>query len=200
MWLVLAHIGGAIAARVVLAQASPFIPQAWEAAFSHLPEIGERDLVVVNDPAPFSAMAPFECAYRGRPLPRSVRNLTPGFTGLVVSRPDADTLTLKAKEGDLFECPALGPLHFCYACKAANDFLFQGRTFKAGDRVIRRGFTVQIQEVSARGAPRSVAIRFGRALESDGTVWLFFDWRRMAHLPFVLPQIGETVEIAGAGR
>jgi hypothetical protein len=62
-----------------------------------------------------------------------------------------------------------------------------------------KGFAVEILEVSPRGAPRSVAFHFAKPLESNAIVWLFFDWHSLAHLPFVLPQVGETIEVAGAG-
>jgi hypothetical protein len=45
-----------------------------------------------------------------------------------------------------------------------------------------------------------VAFHFDKPLESAEMVWLFFDWRRLTHSPFVLPHVGETVEIAGPGR
>jgi hypothetical protein len=65
--------------------------------------------------------------------------------------------------------------------------------------VTAKGFVAEILEVSPRGAPRSVAFHFDRPLESDSMVWLSFDWGRWAHMPFVLPRIGETTEVAGAG-
>jgi hypothetical protein len=42
-----------------------------------------------------------------------------------------------------------------------------------------------------------VAFHFAKPLEADGTVWLFFDWRRGAHRPFALPRSGETIAVAG---
>jgi hypothetical protein len=99
----------------------------------------------------------------------------------------------------LFDCPDLGPAHACYACKAFNELFFGGRVWKTGECVTTKGFVAEVLETSPRGAPRSVAFHFGQPLESDGTVWLFFDWRSLAHLPFVPPRIGETIEIAGPG-
>lgn len=200
-WLVATHVPGALAARAGLALASLSIPKvaAHACAFDHSPELGERDLVVVNDPTILAAMVPFDRAYRGRPVPRTIRILVPGSTRFRAARPDAFTLVLTAMESDLFDCPGTRPIHLGYACKAANDLLFGGKTWKAGDRVARKGFVAEILEVSPRGAPRSVAFHFERTLESEGMVWLFFDWRRLAHWPFVLPSIGHTTEISGLG-
>ena len=199
VWLVLAHIPGALAARAALAWASPFIPKMAElaCAFEGAPEIGERDVVVVNDPTLIPAYVAFDRAYRGQPLPRTIRTLVPGWTGVEVKRADASTLILKAKSADLFDCPALGPIHICYVCKACNDLGFGLRTWKTGDRVACKGFVAEVLELSLRGAPRSVAFHFDRPLETEGIVWLFFDWRRLVHSPFVLPRVGDTIEIAG---
>jgi branched-subunit amino acid transport protein len=199
--LVVAHIPGALAGRMALALASPSIPKmaALASDYEHSLEIGERDIVVINDPTGLCAIVPFYRAYRHEPLPRTTRILAPGSTPIEVTRRDAATLILKANDSDLFDCPALGPVHACYACKAVNDFLYGQRVWEPGDRVTAKGFVAEILEVSPRGAPRSVAFHFDKPLESGGMVWLFFDWRRWAHLPFVPPRIGETVEIAGAG-
>ena len=197
VWLVLAHIPGALAARAALGLASPFIPKLAEiaCAFEGSQEIGDRDIVALNDPS--IIMVPFLRAYHGQPLPRTIRILVPGSTGFEVNRADVSTLILTAKGADLFDCPALGPIHVCYALKAANDFLFGVRICKTGDRVTRKGFVAEVREVSPRGAPRSVAFHFARTLESEDMVWLFFDWRRHTSSPFVLPQVGDTIEIAG---
>jgi hypothetical protein len=200
VWLIVAHVPGALAARAGMALASPSIPQAMATCCSldGLGEIGERDVVVINDPPAIAVMAPFDRAYRGRPLPRTINALAPGGAALAVTRPDASTLILTAHGDDLFGCPALGPIHACYVCAWINDFLFGAAIPTRGERVIRKSFVVEVLEVSARGVPRSVAFRFARPLEDENTVWAFFDWRRRAHARFALPAVGDTVEIAGA--
>jgi hypothetical protein len=197
VWLVLAHIPGALGGRAALALASPSIPAAWEywCDLEGPPEIGGRDVVALNDPT--LIMVPFDRLYRGKPLPKTVKILVPVTTGFEVNRPDASTLILTTKVVDLFDCPDLGPIHAAYALKAYNDFLFGWRTWKTGDRVTRKGFVAEVLELSPRGAPRAVAFHFDRPLESEEMVWLFFDWHRQTTAPFVLPQIGDTIEIAG---
>jgi hypothetical protein len=197
-WLVLAHVFGAVAARVGLAAISPYIPEGWErlCAFDGI-EIGDRDVIIVNDPAETPVVVPFDRAYRGQPLPKTMRTLAPGLSGLVVSRPDASTIVLTSKGPDLFDCPSLGPFHVAYALKAGNDFLFGGRVWGVGERVVSKGFVAEVLELSDDGAPRSVAFHLEQSLDSKNMVWLYFDWRRHAHLPFSLPKPGETTEIAG---
>jgi hypothetical protein len=108
--LVLAHIPGALAGRVFLAQASLNLPQAWAywCGLGDSKDIGDRDVVALNDPA--LILIPFDRAYRGLPLPRTVRLLVPGLESFEVKRADAFTLILTAKEADLFDCPNLGPI------------------------------------------------------------------------------------------
>jgi hypothetical protein len=199
VWLLVAHVPVTLAARAGLAMASPSIPQiaARACAFEHSPDLGDRHVVVVNDPTMTALMVPFARAYSGQPLPRSIRTLIPGSVRFQVSRADASTLIFTAMEGDLFDCPALPPVHLCYALKAANTLLFGAENWKAGDQVARKGFVAEILEMSPRGAPRSIAFHFDTPLESERVVWIFFDWRRFAHRPFVPPQLGETIMIQG---
>ncbi|HWQ92618.1 MAG TPA: hypothetical protein VN673_13170 [Clostridia bacterium] len=199
VWLVVAHVPGALAGRAGLAWVSPLLPQVTASAceFERSPEIGERDVVIVNDPTMASMLVPFERAYRGRPVPRSVRTLVPGTVRLQVSRRDASTLLVSARQADLFDTPVQRPLHVGHVCKAANDLLLGGRTWKVGERVACKGFVAEVLELSPRGLPRSMAFHFDRALESEKFVWLFFDWRHLTHSPFVPPQPGQTVEIGG---
>ena len=194
-WLVLAHIPGALGGRLVLALASPFIPEMMAGASDGLPEIGGREVVALNDPSP--AFATLDRMNHGQPLPKSVRVLVPGITPFAVKRADASTLILKAKGTDLFDCPALGPIHVGYVVVTCYDLFCGGRAWKTGDRVTRKGFVAEVLEMSPRGAPRSVAFHFDKPLESEEMVWLFLDWRRPATSRFVLPQIGDTIDIAG---
>jgi branched-subunit amino acid transport protein len=199
--LLAAHIVGAAAGRVVFARLAPLIPASStrHCSISRSQDIGDRDVVVINDPILVTLIVPFYRAYCGQTLPRTVRVLAPGSAPFEVSRPDASTLILKANGSDLFECPAVGPFHLGYACKSYNNLLFGGRLWKAGDRVMNKQFVAEILEVSPRGAPRSVAFHFDKPLESAGRVWLFFDWSRQEHAPFALPRPGETIKVAGAG-
>jgi hypothetical protein len=198
--LIVMHVFAPVAGRIVMAWISPMIPEvsARVCSFDGVPEIGGREVVTINDPIGITIIVPFYRAYSGQPLPKTVRVLIPGSVPFAVSRPDASTLLLKAKGSDLFDCPDLGPAHIAYALKAANYQLFGDGNLKAGDRVTNKEFVAEILEVSPRGAARSVAFHFDKPLESVGRVWLFFDWSRRAHAPFVLPRLGETIQIAGA--
>lgn len=197
--LIVMHVFAPVPGRILMGWISPSIPErsAHRCSFDGVPEIGGREVVTINDPIGITIIVPFYRAYSGQPLPKTVRVLIPGSAPFEVSRPDASTLILKAKESDLFDCPDVGPLHLAYALKAANYQLMGDGNLKAGNRVTNKEFVAEILEVSPRGAASSVAFHFDKPLESAGRVWLFFDWSRWAHAPFVLPKPGETIQVAG---
>jgi len=199
LWLVVAHIPAALAARAGLALISPYIPAAMAqaCAFPNSPEIGDRDVIVLNDPTIASAFVAFDRAYRHLALPRTMRILVPGSVPIVVTRPDAFTLVLAAKKADLLDTEATKPIGLSRALKSANDLLFGQRTWRTGDQIMGNGFVVQVLKLSLRGSPRVLAFRFEKPLGSSERVWLYFDWRQLRHAPFVLPGIGGSTEIAG---
>jgi hypothetical protein len=199
LWLVVAHIPAALAAKAGLALISPYLPVATAeaCAFPNSPEIGDRDVVVLNDPTVASAFVAFDRAYRHLPLPRTIRILVPGSVPIVVTRPDAFSLVLTARKADLFDTATTRPIGLSRALKSANDLLFGQRTWRTGDQIMGHGFVVEVFELSRRGSPRSLAFRFEKPLDSSERVWLFFDWHHLRHAPFVLPEIGGSTEIAG---
>lgn len=199
LWLVVAHIPAALAARAGLACISPYIPvaTAQACAFPNSPEIGDRDVIVLNDPTIAAAFAVFDRAYRHLPLPRTMRILVPGSVPIVVTRPDAFTLVLTARKADLLDTEATKPISLSRALKSANDLLFGQRTWRTGEQIAGNGFVVQVLELSLRGSPRALAFHFEKPLDSSERVWFFFDWHQLTHVPFVLPKIGGSTEIAG---
>lgn len=200
IWLAIVHVPGALAARGAMALASPYVPTLTTRCCSlDDVDMGGRDVVVVNDPTTLTtSVVPADRTYRGRPLPRTIRSLTPGGWPIVVSRPDASTLVLTAKGDALFGCPPLGPMHVCYVLRAINDFFVSDVEWMPGAQVALSGLVVHVLDVTRRGVPRSVAYRFDRPLEAETFAWLAFDWRREQHVPFVPPRVGEQLEIAGA--
>ena len=84
--LVIAHVVLPAACRIGLALGSPSFPRKAALASDHDPswDIGDRDIVVINDPAGLSIIVPFYRAYRNEPLPRSTHILVPGSTVIEV--------------------------------------------------------------------------------------------------------------------
>lgn len=202
--LIIAHVPGALAARTALAMATPHIEPASRRAcgFPRFPEIGERDVVVVNNPCLLTTLAtPFVRAYYSEPVPASMRTLLPANTGFRLRRTSERTLVVEADRstasGDLMSCDDLGPAHPCYAIQGMNNILPGPDAFESGMRVTRKGFVAEIVETSASGALRQVAFHFDQPLESAQLVWLWFDWSTWKYQRFAIPRIGESVSIAG---
>ena len=200
--LVLAHVFGAVAARVALAWATPLVPEiaAHACSFKEFDDIGEHNVIMVNDPSMLSGVMPFDRAYHRLPLPKAVRVLTVASVSITVSRADDATLVLTAPGGDLFDCPDLGASHLCYVFKNANEFLFGRVAWKQGDRVTNSLFDVNVLEISAKGQPRSVAFHFHQPLESADNTWLWIDWPHWSLDRFILPHVGQTITIPAAAR
>ena len=103
--LLLAHIPGAIAGRVITANIVPHVFKAMN-QFSRLaegPETEGQNVIVVNAPcAATLAYVPFYKAYHRQPLPKSARTLVPGCTGFEVRRTDDRTLVLQSRRPTYF--------------------------------------------------------------------------------------------------
>jgi hypothetical protein len=197
--LLLAHIPGAIAGRVLAAKG---IPALFE-VMNHLCRIGEsaevenKDVIVVNAPcATAVAPAPFYKAYHHQPLPRSIRTLVPGCTAFDVQRTDDRTLVLQSKAPDIFACDDVGPVHFAYAFRTCNRLIVAPRCTK-GDRYELAHLKVEVLESGASGLPSRVACRFEASLDSADFNWLQFDWRTGSYQPFKVPAIGQCVILPG---
>lgn len=202
--LMIAHVPGALAARTALALATPYIEPASRRAcgFPRFPEMGERDVVVVNNPCLLATFAtPFVRAYYSEPVPSSIRTLLPANTGFRLSRTSARTLVAEADRstasGDLMSCDDLGPAHPCYAIQGMNNILPGPLAFESGMRVTRKGFVAEIIETSASGELRQIAFHFDQPLASEQLVWLWFDWSTWKYQGFTIPPIGESVSIEG---
>jgi hypothetical protein len=199
VWFLFAHVVGSLAARTGLAVITPYLQPAMTWGFEHLPEAGDRDVVVINDPGPVYMMTAIYRANYGGVLPTSVRALTMGLTGVTVSRPDDRTLIATSKSGDFFSTPIFGPIHVAYAVRSAHEFIFAGLRWKKGDRVVRKGWTIEILETTPAGEPTSAAYHFDSSLDSPNRLWLKMYWKPpdIGYVPFVLPKVGETVDVPG---
>jgi hypothetical protein len=197
--LVLAHVPGAIAGRVMTAKAAPFAfngvtrlidPGDW-------PNIENENVIVVNAPCPLAlAYAPSYKAYYHQPLPKTLRALVPGCTSFDVERTDDKTLVIQSKAPDIFFCDNVGPIHGVYVCRMANLLLGKPKC-KKGDQYDFGGLTVDVLESDASDLPSQVAFRFDTSLDSPDFHWLRFDWRTFSYQPFKIPAIGQSVTLSG---
>ncbi len=196
--LILAHVPGAIAGRVVAVKATAFFngvtrlidPGDW-------PNIENENVIVVNAPCSIAlAYAPSYKAYYHQPLPRTLRALVPGCTSFDVQRTDDKTLVIQSKAPDIFSCDNVGPIHGAYVCRTANLLLGKPKC-KKGDRYDLGSLTVEVLESDASDLPSRVAFRFDTSLDSPDFHWLQFDRRTLSYQPFKIPAIGQSVFLPG---
>jgi hypothetical protein len=200
--LILIHVPGAIAGRVLAVKATAFALDGMNRLcdVGDWPNIENENVIVVNAPLPLALVhAPSYKAYHRQPLPRTLRALAPSCTGFDVQRTDDKTLVIQSKAPDMFSCDNVGPIHGAYACRNLN-LLVGGPRCKKGGRYDLDGLTVEVLEVDASDLPSRVAFRFNTSLDSPDFHWLRFDWQTRScqpYQPFKVPAIGQSVTLSG---
>ena len=201
--LILIHVPGAIAGRVVAVKATACVLGGMNRLgdVGDWPNIENENVIVVNPPCVLAlAYAPFYKAYHHQPLPRSMRTLVPGLTSFDVQRTDDKTLVIQSKTPNIFFCDDVGPIRGAYACRAFNLLVGKPRC-KKGDRYDLGGLTVEVLESDASGLPSRVAFRFNTSLDSPDFHWLRFDLQMalassQPYQPFKIPAIGLSVTLS----
>lgn len=142
---------------------------------------GGRTVVVVNAPSPVHAgYLPLVRESAGLAPPRHVRVLAPAIPAARIRRLDERTLAIRPEGGYLREI-------------LDRIFRSERRPMSLGEEVRLTGLVVTITESAADGRPIEATFRFDRALEDPSLEWLCFRGRGFE--PFILPGIGEEVEI-----
>lgn len=197
--LILVHIPGAIAGRVIGVKAIGFTFD----GLNYFSQVGDssdaenKNVIVINAPCQLAlAYAPFYRAYHHQPLPKTIRTLVPGCTSFDVERTDDKTLVIQSKAPDVFSCDDVGPIHAAYAFRAVN-VLVGAPGCKKGDRHDLGGLTVEVLESDASDLPSRVVFRFNTSLDSPDFHWLRFDWPTWSYQPFKIPAIGQSVTLSG---
>ena len=195
--LILAHVPGAIAGRVVMVKATPFVFNLLKGAASlgDLPDAENKNVIIVNAPCPLAGICvPAYKAYYHRPLPKTLRALVPGCTSLDVQRTDDKTLVIESKAPNIFSCDDVGPVHLAYLCRFGN-FIGDPKC-KKGDRYDLGSLTVEVLESDASDLASRVAFRFDTSLDSPDFCWISWDWQT-GRQPFKIPAIGQSVTLSG---
>lgn len=200
--LMLIHVPGAIAGRVLTVEAINFGSNAMRYFIDvdQSPDAENRNVIVINAPCSFAlAYAPFYKAYYHQPLPRTIRTLVPGCTGFNVQRTDDQTLVIQSEAPDIFTCDDVGPVHFAYVFSACNVAIGVPKS-KKGDRHDLGNLTVEVLESNAADVATRVAFRFDTSLDSPEFHWLWWDWQTLSYKPFKIPAIGQSVTLSGPTR
>jgi hypothetical protein len=198
--LLLTHLPGALLGKTIGLKINSSILSGISAPESITQNVDEnKSLIMINTHCSLAlAFIPFYQAYDDHAVPESVRALVPGFRTLEVKRTDEKTIVVKSKEGDIFSCGDIGPMHIAYVFKLFND-LFQSKksVFEPGDIFELSQLTINILSVDHKNMPTEIAFVFDTALEDDSLCFYWFDWYNFSHKPFEILPIGQTVEIPG---
>jgi len=192
-WRIPARVAGGllIAVHLVLAPlALPVLCGPWTAArlverFSmRVPldaTVAQQDVVIVNPPSLLhGAYFPLEREGAGLPVPRRVRFLASGPTGLTIRRPDAQTLVIRVAGGYI-------------GWSFERLFRDERHPMHAGEQVVLTGMTATVTAVTRDGRPAEAEFRFAVPLEDASLRWLW--WHDGEFRPFSLPAVGETMEV-----
>ena len=202
--LILAHVPGAIAGRVIVVKAAAHVLNGMNSLgdVGDWPNIENENVIVVNPPCVLAlAYAPSYKAYHHQPLPKTMRTLVPGLTSFDVERTDDKTLVIQSRAPDIFFCDNVGPIRGAYACRAFNLLVGKPKC-KKSERYDLDGLTVVVLELDVSGLPSRVAFQFNTSLDSPDFHWLRFDLRMalvssQPYQPFKIPAIGQSVTLSG---
>jgi hypothetical protein len=138
----------------------------------------------------------------GRAIPRRTLQLNASASAASITRTGERTLVVRPKQGYL--CPIRGepgkedhepvaspaPLHrlFDVLIRPAYSPMTMGQVVELPD------VTVTVTALTEDGRPAEATFRFKRPLEAPCYRWLMLQGRRF--VPFVLPAVGETVQVA----
>jgi hypothetical protein len=197
--LMLMHVPGAIAGRVLAVNAIAFASEGMNHFINidNSPDAENKNVIVVNAPCSLLlAYAPSYKAYHHQPLPKTMRTLVPGCTSFDVQRIADKTLVIQSQAPDIFSCDNVGPIHAAYAFRNFNLLLGEPKC-KKGDRYDLGSLTVEVLESDTSDLASRVAFQFNTSLDSPGFHWLWFDWRTFSYRPFEVPGIGQSVTLSG---
>jgi len=165
-------------------------------------DVSNCDVVVVNTPAPlFLIGLPAKTALEGRGIPRSLRVLAPAYSPLEVTRIADKVLEVKAVTGSLlfWERPEEIWLHFIFFLEDFNTIFRDPRNgFEVGEKVELARLAIEVKAVDTDGQPVAVEFRFDISLDDPSMRWFVWEYRfEEPFVPFAVPAVGESVEIAG---
>ncbi|MHC4740986.1 MAG: hypothetical protein ACYS8Z_03690 [Planctomycetota bacterium] len=188
--------------------ASPWMYSKWTTATEKIYDINlpddmsQRDVVVINTACPlFLVGLPARMELEGRGIPRSVRILAPAYSPLKVTRVADKVLEVRAVSGNLFfwEQPDHIFLHFIFFLQEFNTIFRDPRNgFEVGDTVEAGRVAIEIKAVDGTGQPVAAEFRFDVSLDDPSLYWVMWQYHLKVHyVPFTVPPVGQSVEIAG---
>lgn len=158
----------------------------------------QQDLIIVNSPNPAGLLYdPFIRAHEGRPLPRGIHMLTPGFGPVHVVRTGARRLVVRSVSQSLFDCEPGNRVDFVFFYHYLSDVRSRQHPLRVGQRISLPRMEVEVLTVDERGFPVEAAFEFDVPLEDSSLKWLQWDWDDDVYRPFDLPAVGGAADLVG---
>jgi hypothetical protein len=172
-----------------------------------LPEVGNKDLIIVNSPSPGQSLYLLPLReVREQTVPAHLRILAPAHTPIEVTRLDTHTLLVKPESGFLVPTQIdlkndLKPFpiaHIAYTYRYGDAF-FRENTLQMplDGQVDLPGMRVEVSKLTPDGRPWEARIVFERSLEDTSLHWLMWEWETQTYIKFEVPHMGETVQVPG---
>jgi hypothetical protein len=172
-----------------------------------LPGVEAQDLIIVNSPSPGQSLYLLPLRHvREQPVPAHLRILSPAHTQIEVTRLDQQTVLIKPESGfllptqiDLQSDIKPFPLaHIAYTYRYGDAFFRENSMQMPIDgRVALPGMQVEVDSLTPDGRPWQARMVFDRPLEDPSLNWLQWDWESATYVPFLLPEVGQTVQVPG---
>lgn len=174
-------------------------------ALPNEPELEDTQLVMVNAPsALWGAFLHMVRRQHGLPVPQRVHVLATGIRRLEISRTGSHTLVIRPANG-YFPPPRSSPrsenepaplVSWAYLLQRADVvFRGEGHPMRLGQRVQLPELAVEVTAVTADGRPAEATFHFDTSLNDASLLWL--QATRAGCVPFDVPPLGQTVELAG---
>lgn len=171
-----------------------------------LPGAGQRDVIIVNVPSSGNMiyMSGQRTTY-GQSEPAHIRTLAPGYDSVTVTRVDARTLVIQPEHGYLAPSGVRGiPRRVFPVAHSAYGYRYGDGLFRSevshmalGQQVELTGMVAEVTVLTDDGRPAEARMQFAVPLEDSSFMWLQWDWQKETYVPFVLPEVGETVRVSG---
>lgn len=171
-----------------------------------LPGAKRRDVVIVNVPSPGNMIYILgQRATYGESDLAHIRALAPGYDSVTVKRVDVRTLAVRPEHGYLASSGVRGnprrvfPLvHPAYGYRYGDGlFRSEAHPMDLGQRVELTGMVAEVTALTDDGRPAEALVQFATPLEDSSFIWLQWDWSKETFVPFVPPEVGETVRVSG---
>jgi hypothetical protein len=136
------------------------------------------------------------------PIPARIRALWPGIYGAHVVRTREDQLSVHI-DGGMLPRPGTWPASSGEAPAMRWEYLGQqlGSFVRGADDPVRAGEVmelsgcrVEVTTATAAGGPTDVVFTFAKSLDDSSP--RFLAWRDGGYVPFVMPRVGEAVDLA----